>query len=193
MPDEERRDSATPQAAPQARLFVGVKIEPEIANRLASFAASFGLSSVRLIAAADIHLTLVPPWNEHSIPDAVAKLGCAVENFGAFTLDFRRVGYGPQPRRPHLIWVDCVVSDEGAALRNALLEAFGQTDPRPFQPHVTLARIRGNGQAIARRHPIDQPLSLAQRVTAIALFQSPPPGDSGYRILASAQLRDVPC
>jgi len=192
MLEGERRDTTTPRAAPPPRLFVGVKVAPEIADQLASFAASFALPSVRLIAAADIHLTLVPPWNETSIPKAIANLGGAAEHFGAFTLAFRRIGYGPQPRRPRLIWADCAVGDDATALRNALLEAFGQTDPRPFQPHVTLARLRGNGSAIARKHPIDQPLSLVQRITSIQLFQSPPPGDSGYRILASAPLRDVP-
>jgi hypothetical protein len=55
---------------------------------------------------------------------------------------------------------------------------------------VTLARIRGNGSAIARRQPIDQELSFTQQVGSIELFQSPPPGGSGYKILASLRLGD---
>jgi hypothetical protein len=47
-------------------------------------------------------------------------------------------------------------------LRAALLQAYGHTDERPFRPHVTVARIRGNGRAIAKEHPIDQDLSLTQ-------------------------------
>ena len=49
-------------------------------------------------------------------------------------------------------------------LRVALLYACGQSDERPFRPHVTLARLRGNGAAIARRHPIDRELSFTQQV-----------------------------
>ena len=74
------------------------------------------------------------------------------------------------------------------ALRTAVLQTFGQTDEQPFRPQVTLARVRANAPAITRKHPIDQPLSLMQHIELIELFQSPPPGESGYRILASLRL-----
>jgi metal-sulfur cluster biosynthetic enzyme len=36
---------------------------------------------VKLVAAADIHLTLVPPWNETSISEAVERLHVTVGRF----------------------------------------------------------------------------------------------------------------
>ncbi|QWG22327.1 hypothetical protein KMZ93_20465 [Bradyrhizobium sediminis] len=45
---------------------------------------------VRLIAAADIHLTLVPPWNEASISDAEGKLGGVAGRFGEFVTRYSR-------------------------------------------------------------------------------------------------------
>lgn len=181
----------TGQAAPLARVFVGLKIAPELATQLAQIAKTLEKLPVRPIAPADIHLTLVPPWNETSITDAIAKLSRVAGRFGAFRLTFQHVGYGPQPRRPRLLWAECAATDEIAALRAALLQAFGQTDARPFQPHVTLARIRAAGPAIARKYPIDQPLSLAQRVDSVELFQSPPPGGMGYQVLASLRLGET--
>lgn len=182
------QQTQTAHAAAPARVFVGLKIAPEIASQLAQIAASLKELPVRPVAPADIHLTLVPPWNEASIADAIEKLGRIAASFGAFPLIFQHVGYGPQPRRPRLLWAECAATDEIAALRAALLEAYGQTDERPFQPHVTLARIRAHAPAIARKHPIDQPLSLTQRVESLEFFQSPPPGRSGYQILASLPL-----
>jgi len=178
----------TTPVAPQARVFVGLKIAPEIAAELAQFAAILEKPSVRTVAPADIHLTLVPPWNETSIADAIGKLGRVAGSFGDFWLVFQRVGYGPQPSRPRLLWADCAVTDDIAALHAALLQVYGQTNERPFKPHVTLARIRADGPAIARKHPIDRPLSLAQRVESLELFQSPPPGTTGYQVLASLRL-----
>jgi 2'-5' RNA ligase len=87
------------------------------------------------------------------------------------------------------LWADCLATEELVTLHVALLDAFGQKDERPFHPHVTLARIRGNGRIIARKHPIDRPLSLVQRVESVQLFQSPAPGQRGYRVLASVPLR----
>ena len=179
--------TAAPVAAP-TRVFVGLRIAPQIATQLAALAADLPSPSVRRVAPADIHLTLVPPWNESSTPAAIEKLTCVAGKFAAFSLTIEHVGYGPQHRRPRLIWADCAPSDDITALRAALMVAFGQTDERSFQPHVTLARMRGDGPAIARKHPIDQPLSLTQRVETVELFQSPPQGERGYRLLASLPL-----
>jgi len=168
-----------------ARVFVALKMAPEIADELAQIARELERCPVRLIAAADIHLTLVPPWNEVSIPDAVGKLGRVADRFGAFTLEFRHVGYGPEPRRPRFLWAECAPGPELTQLRAELLLTFGQTDERPFRPHVTLARLRGNGSVIARKYPIDRELALTQRVGSVELMQSPAPGESGYKVLAS--------
>lgn len=174
------------------RVFVGLKIAPEIGNELAQLAAALEkLRPARIVKPADIHLTLVPPWNEVSIPDAVARLGRVASGFGGFWLIFQHVGYGPQPRRPRLLWADCAATEEIAALHAALIGAYGQADERPFLPHVTLARIRAHGPAIARKYPIDRPLSLRQRVESLELFQSPPPGETGYRVLASLRLGET--
>ena len=148
-------------------------------------ARELGQFSVRLIAPADIHLTLVPPWNEVSIPDAIEKLRRVADSCGDFTLEFRRVGYGPEPRRPRFLWAECAAGPDIAQLRAMLLLTFEQTDERLFRPHVTPVRLRGNGATIARRYPIDRNLMLTQRVGSVELMRSPPLGGSGYKVLAS--------
>ena len=109
-------------------------------------------------------------------------------------LTFQHLGYGPQAKRPRLLWADCATTDVIESVRAALLQAYGRQpdERRPFRPHVTLARIRGNGAAIARKHPIDQELSLTQQIDSIELFQSPPQGARGYQVLASIPLGKLP-
>jgi hypothetical protein len=53
---------------------------------------------------------------------------------------------------------------------------------------VTLARLRGNGRAIAQKQPIDRAVAFRQWVTAVELFRSPSPGERGYRIFAAVPL-----
>ena len=170
------------------RIFVALRISPDIALALAQYGRDLEQFSVRPVAPADIHLTLVPPWNEVSPVEAVEKLRRVVDRFCPFTLTFRHVGYGPEPKRPRFLWAECVASKEIAEFRVALIQAFGQADERPFRPHVTLARLRDKGRAIARKHPLDQDLALTQRIESIELMQSPPPDGSGYKILASVPL-----
>jgi len=183
-----------PAARPQSpRIFVALKITSDLAQELFGLSAGLEGPAIRRIAPEDIHLTLVPPWNEPSIPDAVTKLGRVVETHPQFELTIQHVGYGPVPKRPRLLWAECAGDDQLAELRRDLLAAFVQTDDRPFRPHVTLARIRNNGAAIARRQPIDRVLALSQRITSVELMRSPPPGGVGYTVLASLPLRAAAC
>lgn len=179
-------DNATP-AAP-TRIFIGLKVSPEIADQLAGLAAVLKDTSARRVAAPDIHLTLVPPWQESSIDQAIGKLRQVAAKFMPFTLKLQHLGYGPQPRRPTLLWVDCASTNEIAALQAALMQTFGQEDSRPFRPHMTLARIRANGRSFSRTHPIDKDLEFEQAVQTVELFRSPPRSATGYQILASVEL-----
>ncbi len=171
-----------------ARVFVGIKVAEKLAQELAELAQPLGPYRVRLVPSVDIHLTLVPPWNELNTTSAVEILRTAIGGFKSFLLTLAHLGYGPTRREPRLVWVECVASPELNDLRQVLLTAFGQSDPRPFLPHITLARMPRNGRSIARHNPFDRSLSLAQLVTSVELFQSPPQGQRGYRVLASLPL-----
>ena len=135
-------------------VFVGIKMAPNIAQQLAEMAQQLKADCIRLVPDSDIHLTLVPPWNEINVVDAIDKLRRTICDFDCLLLAFKVLRYGPTPRFPHLLWAECVASNEFVELRTALLAAYGQTDPRPFRPHVTLARISKDGRTIARKNPL---------------------------------------
>ncbi len=175
-----------------ARVFIGIRVAPEIARELAERARPLERFSVRLVPAADLHLTLVPPWNETEIPATLDKLRRAVQGARPLSLAFERLCYGPNPKRPRLLWVECAPDAELARLKKLLLDAFGQNEERPFLPHVTLARIPKQGSLIARKNPLDQKLALVQPVRTVELFRSPPPGGAGYQVLASVPLETRP-
>ncbi|MBI5265088.1 MAG: 2'-5' RNA ligase family protein [Bradyrhizobium sp.] len=169
-----------------------MRIIPDIAEQLAAFAAPLNEARGRLVAASDIHLTLVPPWQETSIQCAIERLSEVAKRFAPFSLRFLHVGYGPQPSRPRLLWTDCADGDELVALATTLMIAFGQQQTRPFRPHVTLARLRDDGRHVARKYPIDRNIDMAQSVTTVELFRSPAPGATGYEVMASVALAGTP-
>lgn len=177
-------------APARVRVFLGVKIAPDISEQLVGLARGLRQEQVKLVAPGDIHVTLVPPWNETLISEALEKIRATVAEFNPFVLELQHLNYGPELKRPRFLWAECGMSEEITALRGALLHLLDQSDERPFRPHVTLARLRGNGAAIARRHPIDRVLSFSQQVKSVDFFRSPPPGATGYQILASAPLAE---
>jgi len=166
-----------------------LRIDPAIAAQLAGFAVPLKDTNARLVAPADMHLTLVPPWRETMIERAIERLSKASGPFMPFPLRFDHVGYGPYPCRPRLLWVECPLTENIASLQSTLMKAFGQENARPFRPHLTLARIRGSDEGIARAHPINHALSLWQLVRTVELFRSPPAGATGYQIVASGSAR----
>ena len=180
------------RAASPARVFVALTIVPAVARALARFAEGIEALGARPVPSRDIHLTLVPPWRPQSIAQVIEKLHDAVSGTRPFRLSFGHVGYGPQARWPRLLWAECAAGDDLSRLRAALLRAFPSADERSFRPHVTLARLPHNGRSVARRHPIDAYVMLAQRVASVELFGSPPAGQRGYRLLASVPLGEEP-
>jgi 2'-5' RNA ligase len=116
------------------RVFVGVRIASAIASELTRLARDLEQFPVRLVAMGDVHLTLVPPWNESSILEATDKIGSVAGGFCGFTLGFRHLGYGPNPERPRLLWAQCDATSDLTALRAALLQACGRTEERAFSP-----------------------------------------------------------
>jgi 2'-5' RNA ligase len=174
--------------AKAARIFVGIKIAPDIAEELAQLARGLERFPTRFVPTEDIHLTLVPPWDETSIPDAIEKLRASLNAAAPFMLTFTRLAYWPNRRRPRLLCAECVATDEIEALQQALLNAFGQTEDKPFQPHVTLARMQRGSRATAGKTDMDRELSLVQPIDSVELFQSRTQADKNYQILASLPL-----
>lgn len=170
------------------RVFVGLKIAPKIAQELAHRARCLEHSPSRFVSCEDIHLTLLPPWNEISIPEVIEKLRTTSSRLEAFPLTFTRLNYWSNHHRPRLLCAECTPTDELKALQSALLSVFGQKDDRPFQPHVTLARMQRGAKAASVKSEMDQDLALVQSVDSVELFQSPKPPAKGYAILASLPL-----
>ena len=96
------------------RVFVGLKIAPEIASRFTQIAANLKESSVLLIGVADIHLGLYRVGRNRDT-GCHRQLERVAARFAAFPLVFLYVAYGPQPKGPRLLWADCAPTDEFAS------------------------------------------------------------------------------
>jgi 2'-5' RNA ligase len=176
------------QVAKGPRVFVGLKMAPAIAQELAQYAHRLERAPSRFVPCEDIHLTLVPPWNENTIPDVIERLRATSSSLAPFPLAFTRLSYWPNHRRARLLCVECTPTPALAALQSALLDVLDQTNDRPFKPHVTLARLKRGAKPASAKSALDQDLGLEQSIGTVELFQSPKPPRKGYAILASVPL-----
>ena len=114
------------------------------------------------------HITLhfLGDTEEDRIPVLVEELGRV--RFAPFTLQGGGGGFFPppkgnRPQQPRVVWVGL---EEGGAECVALASSLGialkglgyELDPRPFRPHLTLARVKA-----ARRDPWEDLLAALQQ------------------------------
>ena len=183
------KDKESSRTAKTVRVFVGLKIAPEIAQQLHQVARSIAHPTDRLVPSEDLHVTLLPPWDEASVPNAIERLDSVSRAAGPFTLAFTHLSYWPEPRHPRLLCAECEATHAIAALQSALSNAFGAREDKPFRPHVTLARMQRRGRSRLDRSPDHRPLSFVQPIRSVELFRSPAGNRNGYEILASLPLR----
>lgn len=120
--------------------------------------------------------------------DVLACLERAARSTPPFALRAGRLGAFPDPARPRVLWLGvesdgCALSALARRVRDALGEAGFWFDPKPFRPHVTLARLsapdrtgRWPGEETGRREELwrtlDSGISDPWPVAEVALVRS---------------------
>src|SRR4051794_40734760 len=166
------------------RLFVGVRISVATANTLAGCVETLARRAkdagvdLRWVAPINYHVTLAfLGWTGidaiSSVCDAVAAATAGLDRLTFWT---SRLGAFSSLDRATVVWAG--IEDSGALAR--LAGAVGEAtcalgfarDPRPFHPHVTIARLR---EARAIRDvvlPMAEQMFGDTRVDAVTLFES---------------------
>ncbi len=132
------------------RCFIGVPLNQEYQERLRSLRDAWQKrlqSRMTWTRPGNWHVTLrfLGEISKGSVPELVQALGQVTHP--VFDLEGGGSGSFPKGRRPRVLWVglkqggpECSVLASGVA--NALLPLGFEPEPRPFSPHLTLARIR---------------------------------------------------
>jgi RNA 2',3'-cyclic 3'-phosphodiesterase len=118
------------------RVFVAILLSSELQQQATHFAEAHELP-VRWINSKNLHITLVPPWQEDDIEEAKRKLHRLTFSPIPITLD--TVTYGP-PSSPRLIWAIGEASEELRTLQETVAKMF-KASPQ-FLLHLTLARFK---------------------------------------------------
>jgi 2'-5' RNA ligase len=169
------------------RLFVA--LEPPEATRPRLVAAQQALHQalgaaarqLRWAAPATLHLTLrfLGDVEPDRVPAVEAALEIAAAQGHPLALEIRGAGAFPEARHPRALFLD-VGGDLGplrqlvASLEAGLVEAGFAAEPRPFRPHLTVARARERRGAIGLETALAAASvqSIAWPVGAVTLFES---------------------
>jgi len=152
---------------PGRRLFYAVPIPPPAIEEIAQVVADVraqgvpgGGRDVRWVRLEGLHLTLrfLGPTLDDRIEAATQALRGATEGRSAFDISIGGGGTFPPHGRPRALWLDVRDGEEGLVglageIDRELTHAGWALDPKPFRPHLTLARSDGvpAGAAIGAR------------------------------------------
>jgi 2'-5' RNA ligase len=165
------------------RLFVALPLPPDLAARAASILPA-SVPALRRVVPENLHLTLafLGETPESRLADVAASVADAAREVPPFPMTLERVGPFPERRKPHAV---VLAVGEGTAGVEKLAESVRRHlksggldfDEKPLAPHVTLARLVDDADAVEAR-TIRQALRtlrfppLRLEIAAVAVVQS---------------------
>lgn len=177
-----------------ARLFVALPLPPSVTTRLVALQPPAG-KGVRPLAEADLHITLHFLGRAKVTP---VRAALARVSAGPFPVRLGAPGHFGLRGKKTILWMAVEPSAAISALHSATaaaLESAGyEPETRPWQPHVTLARLAGKAaralaEAFEQTAPADAPIEF--ECVQFALFESETrPEGARYRALERFPLRE---
>ena len=186
---------------PAIRAFVAIRLARESEDAIARLIDSVRdrASGVRWIAPTKLHLTLCflgPAAPAERITELDGAIGGITAAYAPFDIVARGAGAFPNLRRPRVIWIGIEATGlaELAECIAAAARSVGfEIEHKPFEPHLTIGRVRGAIRDWARAREILEAGSAAgfgiSRVERVMLYRSMPgPAGSEYHELESYRL-----
>lgn len=182
------------------RVFVAIRLPGGIKSELLGYREKWGELPARWVSKENLHLTLAFLGNtsESELARVISLVETIGEKHPSFEMRIVRLQYGPDEKRPRMIWAFIEKSPELIALQKDLEEELATADlyapeKRPYSPHLTLARFHMTQfrQLEPEERPqIAQDISLAFEVQSIEVMESRlKRSGAEYAVLQSIQLR----
>lgn len=123
------------------RIFIAAPLSENLRNEIKIWRKKYERLPVRWLEDKNLHITIIPPWYEKDTENI--KNICKQVKGKAFDAVFEEIEFGPDLRRPRLIWAEGETPPEIISLKLELEEKLHkQPEKRPFRLHLTLARFR---------------------------------------------------
>ena len=137
------------------RCFIAINLNEELKMEIDRLTAGMkkGNRDVRWVPAENLHITLkflgaVPDESTKEIKEALSQISA---RYRPFDVKLRGMGLFPDRRRPKVVWIDMLNSEELIRLQEQVelfTESLGfKRENRQFSPHLTIGRVRTPGRS----------------------------------------------
>ncbi|OGC82094.1 MAG: 2'-5' RNA ligase [Candidatus Abawacabacteria bacterium RBG_16_42_10] len=171
------------------RLFVALALSKQLKDKIIAWEHGNNLP-VRWIIPENLHITLLPPWEENDVEKAKQLFKDSLKNTKSVILQCQDIAYGPEPSSPRLIWINCESSSALRILKSRLEDIFpSPRENRPFVPHITLARFPRRKWKKLQAHELNVAFPWEEKIQAIQLIESKLlPEGAKYQVIDNVDL-----
>ncbi|NTW53098.1 MAG: RNA 2',3'-cyclic phosphodiesterase [Chlorobiaceae bacterium] len=156
------------------RVFIGMPAGRELVDVAETFRRTHASLQVRWVKPENLHLTLVPPWECRDIEALCHALEDAAPAPAPVEVLFDKVSFGPDQRRPRLIWATGAPPPALSELswRLQALPGIQEERRRPFLLHLTIARFNSHDLRAMGSKKLREPVQWAGLFDSICLYES---------------------
>ncbi len=172
------------------RVFIAIDCSKKLRATIEEWQNSHRQLPVRWIGGSNLHVTLLPPWDEENTDGLCTSLYELKDVAHPFNIAFHTIAYGPTSNDPRLIWAEGHHSQELSQMKHVLENKLHQiSQNRPFTPHITLARFRPEQFRGFSVKVLHEKIQWVEHVSSFVLMESRLlPNGAEYEILARVSL-----
>jgi 2'-5' RNA ligase len=177
------------------RLFIAIPVSSDLRYRVTQWQEQHQDLPVKWMTAKDLHITLIPPWQDDKPEELIERLGKFVSPAFMKPAQFEHVRSGPTRFNPRLVWALGEATPDILKLKKEVEHALAfEPDARPFRLHLTLARFAPGREVPFNLRRFHDRISWTQSLDRIALYEShlDPEGSVTYDILAEFPCSHLP-
>ncbi len=187
------------------RLFIAIELPEMVREPLADSLKDSVIikkKKARLTSKENLHITLkfLGDVQQDKRGDLQAAIANSVGGIGPFELKIHSGGVFPAIKKPRILWAGFDISKELSVLVNNLENEFEKIgfskDLKPFQPHITLARIPEDistiipvekDEIIQNLEKIDLPPFTVNKISLMKSILLP--GKPEYQVISTQNLK----
>jgi len=172
------------------RVFVGFNAPENLQKNVLLWQNKWRYLPARFIAPKNLHITLVPPWYEEKIEQAIDLLKSCSKITTPIEIAFEEICFGPKENQPRLIWIKGKSTPKLHLLKSKLTQALKQNEEkRDFLPHLTIARFKERDFARFPVKKLAEKINWRQKFDSFCLFESRlTPDGAEYEIIEEIKL-----
>lgn len=156
------------------RIFIAIGASEELQRKIKTWREKSSLKGPRWLEGKNLHITLIPPWYEDEAGlERIKKLLLDFEMPKSFEAHFQKITYGPDLKRPRLIWLEGEAPRELVELKNNLEKILDKRpEKRPLKLHLTIARFRPENFSSFSIKKLDEKINWREKISSVVLMES---------------------